>query len=362
MTRRSTMTRRSALLLLSIGSVTSLIGCGGGSGGGSASRATKSRVKLTASRLFVHGAVYGWMRAPAVAPRPVTAVGAPTGVAALDAANGGEAAGPVPMVSAFVRNVAAKPPSRRVRRGRQVSGGDPGGGIAPGEPMPPVRDDFYFDYYLGLWVRTSNTDTEFRCDFFVDEAQTEPAGFMVSTMPSDWTAYPVSVTSEYTYTAGALKGAHGFYKTTIVDEWSGVSVYENVGADGSRDKGSSRWSGAGDWTWTSRTDAADGSWWEYTGAFHADGSGSTRIACSDGYAAEYAYFPDGSGHGRVEGPDPGLPATIDWDPYGNVTVRYADGTVETYNWWVGIYGPVEPVDGGGGSTGTGTVEPSPPTP
>ena len=47
---------------------------------------------------------------------------------------------------------------------------------------------------------------------------------------------------------------------------------------------------------------------------------------SDGYTSDYTYRSDGSGFARINGPAPGLPATIVWDTFGNTTITYADGT------------------------------------
>ena len=62
------------------------------------------------------------------------------------------------------------------------------------------------------------------------------------------------------------------------------------------------------------------------------------------------YRADGSGHGRITGPDPGLPATIDWDAQGNTTVVYADGSSEYTPGWG--YGDVTPVDSTTTTSGT----------
>ena len=117
--------------------------------------------------------------------------------------------------------------------------------------------------------------------------------------------------------------------------------------DGWKDTGKSTWSGRGDSSWINRTESADGKdWTESAGSWRSDGSGGTRMATSDGYEAIFTFNSDGSGHGRVSGPEAGLPATITWDTQGNDTIRYADGTVERFNRW-GIYPGPTPLPGDG---------------
>jgi hypothetical protein len=80
-------------------------------------------------------------------------------------------------------------------------------------------------------------------------------------------------------------------------------------------------------------DGVNNEWSEGTGSFRADGSGGTRLSSSDGYKSDYRYNADGSGHGRITGPDPGLPVSISWDAYGNTMIVYADGSVEHVSGW-----------------------------
>jgi hypothetical protein len=80
-------------------------------------------------------------------------------------------------------------------------------------------------------------------------------------------------------------------------------------------------------------DGANNEWSEGAGSFRADGSGGTWLSSSDGYKSDYRYNADGSGHGRITGPDPGLPVSISWDAFGNTMIVYADGTVEHVSGW-----------------------------
>ena len=59
------------------------------------------------------------------------------------------------------------------------------------------------------------------------------------------------------------------------------------------------------------------------------------------------------GHGKITGPDPGLPVTISWDAYGNTTIVYADGSTEHIAGWGSD-------NGGGYGDGGGVISVDPP--
>ena len=196
---------------------------------------------------------------------------------------------------------------------------------------------FYFDEYLGLWVQIEDGAAQSAYLLYEDEAKTKPAGSIVTTWPENWEVFPQVYSSRYEFTAGFLAGARGSFETAQNADGSGHSSYENVYADGWKDQGRSAWTGRGDFTWSSRSEDPNGFTVSDRGAFRADGSGGTHSETSDGFTADYTFNADGSGHGRISGPLPGLPATITWDAFGNTTIRYADGTTEHIPDW-GYYG------------------------
>jgi len=108
------------------------------------------------------------------------------------------------------------------------------------------------------------------------------------------------------------------------------------------DEGEARWEN-GEYTWSNRYEGSDGSWSRSSGAFASDGSGTMRYEDSLGYRTTFQYNSDGSGQGRIEGPDPRLPAVITWDAEGNVRIEWADGMVEEFNWF--STGVVQPMQG-----------------
>ena len=336
-----------------------LAGCGGSgsvSTAGPVTRATQERVSNVVRKLFSGGTMFG----------AVDGVGAVRGNVASGNAGGSGAAPPsadisysggnVPQLGAFLKNMVANGPVSRAKRVSRETRVD----IDPVPPLWEPQPTFYFDYYLGLWVQTSydSTKGESRSDLYEDEAKTKPAGFIVSTWPTDWNVFPQVWKSSYSFTAGFLKGAYGSSANVTNAGWaSGSSTYENVYADGWKDNGKSNW-GTGGSSWFNRSESSDGKvWTESAGSWLNNGSGGTRMSTSDGYEAIFTHNPDGSGRGTVKGPEAGLPATITWDNQGFVTIRYADGTTETFNRW-GIY------YGGGGVpvpmslAGDGSVKPT----
>jgi hypothetical protein len=267
------------------------------------------------------------------------------------------------MLGAFLRNVASVPPTvqhqyvvNAVAQTATVTSGVIVGGPMPVDPPVPggpgTGESFYYDYFLGLWVDVTTTPGKVTYSLYVDQAKTTSAGQIQTIQPTDYNTFPQTYSSSYTFTAGALAGSQGSAQNVTNADYSGTATYSDTYADGSKDSGSSSWSGQGDYSWQSRSDLSDGSWTQSTGSWRADGSGGTKTSSSDGYSAVYVYNSDGSGNAHISGPDPGLPATIVWDAYGNTTITYADGTVEHIPGW----------NSGGGVAVPMATPPVPPTP
>ena len=317
-----------------------LAGCAGGGGStpnGSVTRATQERVSSVVRKLFSGGTMFGAVDGTGAVRGNVAAEA--TGGAAPPSADLSYSGGNVPQLGAFLKNMVQNGP---VSRAKRISRGEGTGTSMPirWDPKPT----FYFDYYLGLWVQTNydQAQGESRFDLYEDEAKTKPAGFVVSTWPTSWETFPQAWKSSYEFTAGFLKGAHGSSENVTNEGWaSGSSKYENVYVDGWKDTGKSNW-GTGGSSWFNRSESVDAQvWTESAGSWLSNGSSGTRMTTSDGYEAIFTHNPDGSGRGTIKGQEAGLPATVTWDNQGNVTIRYADGTIERFNRW-GIYG------GGGG--------------
>jgi len=380
---------RLGALMLSALSATLLAGCGGSGSSKAVSKtptkATKQHVQtanlLALRNMALSGVPNGVIFAMRGGATPPVATGVAGGAASGGTVSTTAATSSVallPQTGQFLQNVAATSISNRTKaiRAMQLQGRastmvtrDSGTGSSPGSPGnvpvdPPVPvATFYFDYYLGLWVDLVPTTNSTTFNLYVDQAKTQPAGSIVTTWPTGNT-YPLIYASSYNYTAGNEAGSSGSYNNTDNQDGSGSSSYQDTYSDGSKDSGSSFWTGTGTYTWTGRTDNADKSYSSMSGTFHSDGSGGTHMQDSAGYTADFTYNADGSGHATITGPDPGLPATMVWDAMGNTTITYADGTSDYIpGWGLGIAVPVSSSSGGTGTavgSSSGATPPSAP--
>lgn len=339
------------MLIAGVGLAGMAAGCGGsGSGFGGARPSEETRAKLLAMHdSTVRGLLQsGGQTASFAVARNSEYADSPAG-----SGPGGGNSAPTPMVGAFLRHLAVNKHGFAEGSTGNNNNNDnneeegQSGGSGSTEPSPPRPDDepptpnwnpdFYFDYYLGLWVATQTPGDYNHLLLFEDEVKTKPAGHITSNFPEGDT-YPQSSSSNYEFTAGYLAGSHGFSEYTIGANGSGESRYENVYSDGWSDSGTSRWSANGDFTWNYRSTGPDSFWSEGAGTFHANGSGSTKDSSSDGYKSDYRYNTDGTGSGTISGPDPGLPAKIRWDAEGNTWITYADGSKDYIPGWGGYAG------------------------
>lgn len=308
-----------------------LIGCGGG--GSSTNRGTSPNALTRQNVKEGFG-----LTLMALAQSGMGPIGAGAGTSG--GTNGG--GGGVPYVGAFVHSFLPGPggPLARVKATRGdvgTSGGTTGTTTSGGGGETP---EIYFDEYLGLWVEWSWSDNEYSTLLFEDEAKTQPAGSFHTTYTE------TSFTSTFEITAGQFKGAHGRYVSTYTDEggFASETTYDNTWPGYGHDEGTATWSETGS-QWHHRGDLEDGSWYESDGAFTVAGGGHSSGSDSRGYRYDFTYNPDGSGSGRVEGPENGLPCTITWRADGFTRIVWADGSVEEFdpNDWIG-----------GGTTGSGT--------
>lgn len=366
---RTLLSRRRAMWLAALGlSAIFAPGCGGGSSAPTRSSAPtdQTRTRLASlqnqqlralSQSGVQPASFASARNSGFANASTMLVGGSSsaGGANIPGGSNGAMISSFPLIGAFISNVAIVRPvsagsvaagsgrraAYRTRRHTREEGADP---------------NFYFDEFLGLWVQIQDAPTSSDYLLFVDQAKKQAAGSFHTVFPATDT-FPQTFESHYAITAGALQGTHGDYVTVQNDASSGRSDYNNAYGDGWSDRGHSEWKADGASTWNSRTEGPNGAFYTYRGAFKADGSGTNHTEASDGYVTDYTYNADGSGSGRIQGPAPGLPATLTWDIFGDTTIHYADGTTEHYSGWGFVGGSLVGVDGtgvsGGGSESSG---------
>lgn len=310
-----------------------LIGCGGSGAPNLTGRAPTDATRNTVQTSFGKSLLTLALGGPQSGRQGLAANAAGSGAAAWS------------MVGAFVKGAAEMHATRSREEGVSEPGGTgetggTGGGVPPEDGGWQGDPGFYFDEWLGLWVQPEFLPNEVSFQLFEDQERTRPAGHITSNWPDDPATFPQVYESSYTFLAGLMAGAHGTYNTTITSSDAGTMSYDNTYADGSTDSGSSSWTSQ-DSQWQGRYDGADGSWYQYSGSFNANGSGTSQSSDSFGNATSFQYNTDGSGSGRIEGNDPGLPATITWDSIGNIRIVWADGTVDEYNWGWCVTGAAE---------------------
>jgi hypothetical protein len=245
------------------------------------------------------------------------------------AAEGGFAGSPMP--GGFFRHVlttAAPGVVAVAGDGGEAPAVGGGGSGSPGEGW----SNFYYDEWLALWVEVESSDNRWASLFFEDEAKTRPAGSAVTTWPADWGTFPKEFRSTYELTAGTMSGARGLHLVTLESESRGQASYEAVDGRGSTWQGQSAWNDQAA-SWSNSMTGPGGVWSRDFGDHRSTGVATIRSENSLGYRSVYNWSADGSGNARLEGPDPGLPATIVWDATGRGVMTYADGTTEEFQWW-----------------------------
>jgi hypothetical protein len=267
---------------------------------------------------------------------------------------GGSSGGGVSSIGGYIRNFSGPSGPRALVShplGEGTSGGTNGG--TEGGGGGTSGQYFYYDEWLQLWVDTEWSENTFNSLFYEDEAKTLPAGHITSDFEGSWETFPQTYTSDYVFTAGSMAGASGTYVCTQVDEFNGSMTYSDTYKDGSHDQGSSEWSAVGS-TWQWRWDGAQGEWYQDSGEWNADGTGTYTCSNSEGWSSIWHYNADWSGSAHFEGPDPLLPADMTWTADGHYRIVYANGTVEEWSWG-DIWGGEGETNttGVGGTTGGG---------
>jgi len=277
-----------------------LTSCGGGGGGGSNALSSTGRAVQNVQRLSILSMGKGGI---AIAPFMLTGPGGGSGgtTGSTTGSGGGFGGGGTCSIGFFFRGFggpaghAATLMKSRAGRDEGSTTGSGGGGGEPGS-------DFYYDEWLQLWVSVEWSNTSYTTSFFLDEARTQPAGHVASTFTGDWESFPQTYHNEYEFTAGLLAGSHGVYDCTQNSLFEGSMSYEDTYADGSHDNGESSWSSELS-AWHSRWDGANNEgWFEDTGIWSSDGTGTYTCSNSEGWASTWHYNADWSGSAHFEGP------------------------------------------------------------
>lgn len=180
-----------------------------------------------------------------------------------------------------------------------------------------------FDPEEQLWLRGTRTDGNYFGEYFLDEAATQAAGWKrVIAVPGKR-----AVDFQVEFTAGPRAGYHGTYYQEDAPGDVYIDRYDFTYPDGHRVQHD--FSDGPDWMHgTYRLDRADGTWFSEEGRMNADFSYDWVTLTSEGRTYNRHFMPDHAGTGTIEGSESVLPATLAWGADWNVTITWADGTVE----------------------------------
>lgn len=198
------------------------------------------------------------------------------------------------------------------------SQGGSGKRIARREGDPVTYDSFY-----ELYVKDVSSDAlNYRIDYFLDQALTQPAGFQSKTS----TVSDGGFTSNGTIniTAGSRSG----YTAEITTSYIGTRLeFSFNGTDpkvGSFTATRFFQDGAGEYR-TTDTDL-QGVKREYIASYAADGTSRVEYDSPTSFRYTLNYAADQSGTGTVTGDNALLPATVQWNSEGTGDITFADGT------------------------------------
>jgi hypothetical protein len=195
----------------------------------------------------------------------------------------------------------------------------------------PVAGGPTYDSRLGLWVVTKITLTTYTRTFYQDKAETEPAGSAVYTLDVS----TETLSGNISITAGKDAGLTGSY--TATKNGSTITGNESLTLPSGTTIVSQftiTLSGASSSGTATETVTEAGGYSE-TSTIVRNSNQTFKITASDsnGYSSTLNFNADYSGTGTVNGPFPGLPATVVWNSVGTGTVTFAGGiTLNFTNW------------------------------
>jgi len=190
----------------------------------------------------------------------------------------------------------------------------------------------YFDSFLGLWVVPSISGSSFVETFYVDQAETEPAGGLDYTLdiPTKTLSGTISVTQ------GKYAGLTGTYSQTLTSNGTTGNATLNIpNVANTTCQFTVQISGTGTVTGTVNSSVTLPSGYSQSQTVTLNSNGSFTVAVTDslGYTGNLNFNKDLSGSGTINGPDPGLPAKLAWNSAGTGTVTFSNGTTIAFTNW-----------------------------
>lgn len=206
----------------------------------------------------------------------------------------------------------------------------------------------FFDEWMGLWASSSWSEGRSDLSYFLDEALTEAAGHSSSTW--SFTESEMRGTGETEITAGHSAGFRQSNEFVVnMLDFSGFYTSFSDHPQYGRSESAGTWNMDGSGSYSSSWRKGD-VFSEQRGQWQPDGTWQTSSTSNEGFTTSMNGNADGSGTGRLTGPDPLLPATIVWNVIGVGTITWADGSTSPFSWG-GIGGDGGSDDGSGSTTG-----------
>jgi hypothetical protein len=188
-------------------------------------------------------------------------------------------------------------------------------------------------YSLYFTVDDSPADSVYRYNYFEDAALNIPAG--QSTQSYGTSQGVFGLITSVSLTKGPLAGLTGSsnaFKSGTVSNYDSEITTPNVGKTVSTFRGAVDTGGilgTGSHVFTS----VSGYRSQATFSYKIDGSKQYTTSDSNNYASNFNFAADASGQGTITGTDPGLPASAVWDTKGTGTVTWADGSKTNFTQW-----------------------------
>lgn len=199
-------------------------------------------------------------------------------------------------------------------------------------PEVRVGSGPYYSSTLGLWVSLSVSGTTFTETFYQDQAKTVPAGSATYTLNLE----TQTLSGGVTITKGPYAGLQGTYSQTVTSDGASgnysftlpsgttvVSQFQVTLGNGSVPSGTS----------TDSITYANGYSVHATITYNSDKTFRVVASDSNGFQGSFNFAADLSGTGTIDGPLPGLPASVAWNSAGTGQVTFSNGLVVSFTGW-----------------------------
>ncbi len=203
-----------------------------------------------------------------------------------------------------------------------------------GLPVParPTQVGPVYEPAIQLWMSATASGTTLTQSFFVDKAETQPAGTAVYVLDTS----TKTLTGTFDLTAGPESGLTGTFSQTLAKNGTtGTYAFTLPSGDSVSCSFTVTISALGIPTGTGTETVTEANGYSETATvtYHSNGSTTIHVSDNHGYTSTVNIAASGAGSGTLSGPDPGLPAVIVWDSSGNGTVTFANLLTLSFTNW-----------------------------